>query len=340
MLKVFAPILLLLSLSLCSQDKALLKPGRVIFYNVENLFDTINDPTTLDEDFLPNSKNQWNTKKYKVKLNHVAITLAALLDTIQPLVIGMCEVENRKVLEDLIIQPALKKYNLGIIHHDSPDERGIDAAMLYNTETIKVAFDATLKIEFPFDTKDNTRDILYVKTYVNEGEPVWFFVNHWPSRIGGKEETEEKRKYVAKVLRDKIENIYLGEHFARVVVMGDFNDNPNDASVLSISETIENSKTEPMVNLMKALEVNKEFSLKYKAESDIFDQLIVSQNLLDIKSPYFIRNSSATIFSPDFLLFNHPKYGMIPNRTYANGRWVGGYSDHLPVYCDIMFASP
>ena len=326
-----------LSCSLYSQNETLLKPGRVIFYNVENLFDTINDPAIQDEEFLPQSKNGWNTKKYKVKLNHIAKTFAALLDTIQPFVIGMSEVENRKVLEDLVAQPALKKFNLGIIHHDSPDERGIDVAVLYNQETIKVAFDATLKVEFPFDKEDRTRDILYVKTYVNEGEPVWLFVNHWPSRRGGKDDTENKRLYAAKVMKDKIENIYLGEHFARVVVMGDFNDNPDDASLVSLSNLNNKSKAEPMVNLMKPLEEKKEFTLKYKAESDIFDQFIVSQNLLDKKSPYFIRNSSANIFSPSFLLFNHPKNGMIPNRTYANGRWVGGYSDHLPVYCDIVF---
>ncbi len=328
---------LLFPFLLHSQNTSLLKPGRVIFYNVENLFDTINDSSTQDEEFLPKSKNAWNSKKYKVKLNHIAQTFAALLDTIQPLVIGMSEVENHKVLEDLIAQPALKKFNLGIIHHDSPDERGVDVAMLYNQEAIRVAFDATLKVEFPFDENDKTRDILYVKTYVNEGEPVWFFVNHWPSRRGGKDDTENKRLYAAKVLKDKIENIYLGEHFARVMVMGDFNDNPHDKSLVSLGNLANKSKVEPMINLMKPLEDKKEFTLKYKDESDIFDQFIVSQNLLDKKNPYFVRNSSAYIFSPSFLLFNHPKNGIIPNRTYANGRWTGGYSDHLPVYCDIVF---
>ena len=337
MKKIILFSFLLLSYSLYSQKETLLKPGRIIFYNVENLFDTINDPVTQDEEFLPESRNNWDTKKYQVKLDHISKAIAALLDTIQPMLIGLSEVENQKVVEDLIGQPSLKKFELGIIHHDSPDERGIDVAILYNKEALKVAFDATLKIEFPFDKDDRTRDILYVKSYVNEGEPVWFFVNHWPSRKGGKESTEEKRKYVAQVLKNKIENIYLGEHFARVVLIGDFNDNPDDPSLNILCSALNNSKSEPMIDLMKPLQAKGEFSLKYKSEGDIFDQIIVSKNLLDNRNPFFIRNSEAHIFSPDFLLFHHPKEGLIPNRTYAQGRWTGGYSDHLPVYFDLIF---
>jgi hypothetical protein len=156
---------ILLSLSAYSQNEPLLKPGRVIFYNVENLFDTINDPETSDNDFTPDGKNEWNTKKYEVKLNHLSKVLAALLDTIQPMVVGLCEIENRKVLEDLVAQPELQSFNLWIIHHDSPDERGIDVAFLYKPQIMKVAFDSYLKVEFPFDSIDNTRNIHYMKVY-------------------------------------------------------------------------------------------------------------------------------------------------------------------------------
>ncbi|MES2621292.1 MAG: hypothetical protein V4615_10605 [Bacteroidota bacterium] len=337
MKKLLLLTFILVSCSLYSQSESLLKPGRVIFYNVENLFDTLNDPETQDEDFLPASKNKWNTKKYRLKLNHIAKVFAAMLDTIQPLVIGLCEVENRKVLEDLIAQPLLKKFHFRIVHHNSPDERGIDAAILYNTNAVQSAFDATLKVQFPFDPDDRTRDILYLKTYLNEGEPVWFFVNHWPSRRGGKEDSDDKRQYAAKVLKDKIENIYAGEQYARIVVMGDFNDNPDDESLLALSKLDKNGRAERMVNLMKPLKDKNEFTLRYMDARDVFDQFIVSENLLDTKNPFCIRNSKARIFSPDFLLFKHPKYGLIPNRTYTSGRWVAGYSDHLPVYMDIEF---
>jgi hypothetical protein len=154
--------------------------------------------------------------------------------------------------------------------------------------------------------------------------------------LGGKEQSDAKRAFVAKILKDKIENIYLGEPFARVVVMGDLNDNPNDSSVGILSAAISNSKAEAMVNLMKPMQTKQEFTLKYKEESDIFDQFIVSKNLLDNRNPMFIRDSAAHIFSPEWILYKHNKYGMIPNRTYTSGRWVGGYSDHLPVYFDIV----
>ena len=317
-----------------AQDQWLLKPSRVIFYNIENLFDTINDPATQDEEFLPSSKNQWNSKKYRTKLNHTAKVFAAMLDTVQPLVIGMCEVENRKVLEDLIAQPAMKKFNLGIVHHESPDERGIDVALLYNKDIVESVFDATLKVSL--EDGDNTRDILYFKASVSEGADIWFFVNHWPSRRGEPKESDEKRMIASKTLKAKVDNIYLGDATARIIVMGDFNDNPSDASLQNVSRVQEKkSRTLPMVNLMQPLKDRGEFTLRYKDQRDIFDQLIVSVNLLDPKNHYYVRNSSAAIFSPRWLLYNHKTQGLIPNRTFANGHWVNGYSDHLPVYFDL-----
>jgi predicted extracellular nuclease len=312
----------------------ILKPARVVFYNTENLYDTINDPEINDEEFLPSSRNQWNTEKYTLKLNHTAKVLASLLDTIQPLVIGLSEVENRHVLEDLIAQPALSKYHLGIIHHNSPDERGIDVALLYNNDIAESVFDATLKVDL--GDSDRTRDILYFKAYLTEEYPVWFFVNHWPSRRTGAE-SEARRLAAAKVLKAKIDNIYLGEPYARVTVMGDFNDNPDDKSVQLLLQPAPNAKAPAMVNLMQVKDRKKEFSVRYKDQNDLFDQFTVSGNLLDNSNQYFIRNNQAHIFAPSWLLFNHPKYGLIPNRTYANGKWVGGYSDHLPVYFDIVF---
>lgn len=319
----------------CAQTTVpILKPARVIFYNTENLYDTINDPEVNDEEFLPTSRSQWNTEKYTVKLKHTSAVLAALLDTIQPLVIGLGEVENRGVLEDLLAQPALSKYRLSIIHHNSPDERGIDVAMLYNSEMAESIFDATLRVD-PGDS-DRTRDILYFKAYLTEEYPVWFFVNHWPSRRTGAE-SEAKRLAAAKVLKAKIDNIYLGEPFARVIVMGDFNDNPDDKSVQLLLQPAPNAKAPVMVNLMQVKDRKKEFSVRYKDQNDLFDQFTVSGNLLDNSNEYYIRSNQAYIFAPSWLLFNHPKYGLIPNRTYASGKWVGGYSDHLPVYFDIVF---
>ena len=326
---------------LCSSLRAqemLLKPGRIIFYNVENFFDTIKDPEKDDREFLPQSKNEWNTKKYQVKLEHISKVLASILDSIDPIAIGLVEVENRKVVEDLIAQPALKKYNLGICHHDSPDERGIDCALLYNKDIIEEVFDAFLKVEFSFDSADKTRDIVYFKGYMTEEFPVYFFVNHWSSRRAANGDSEKKRITEAMVLKAKIDDIYRGEPYARIIAMGDFNDNPSDKSLQYLcSGKRKFPLQQDLVNLMRLPQERNEFTLKYKDENDVFDQFIVSKNLLTSNNSYYVKNSAAHIYNPKWIMFEHNKYGWIPNRTYANGKWVGGYSDHLPVYLDICF---
>ncbi len=334
---LFITFLLCVQQIISAQKADYLKPARVIFYNAENLFDTINDRDINDEDFLPEGKLKWNTKKYQTKLSRLARVISTMLDTVQPLVIGLCEIENKKVLDDLIEQPVLKKFKFGIVHHNSPDERGIDCALLYNKSVVEPVFDATLPVNFPYETKDKTRDILYFKAFMGDEYSIYFFVNHWPSRRGGQEESEKKRIAASNALKAKIENLYLGEPYARVVIMGDFNDNPTDQSIIHLLTSDKKSKTQPLSNLMLPLFTNKEFTLKFGNETDVFDQFIVSKNLLDDKSKYMVHNSKAKIFSPEWLLFNHPKNGVIPNRTFANGRWTAGYSDHLPVYFDIMF---
>lgn len=200
--------------ALAAQNETLLKPGRIIFYNTENFFDTVDDPETKDEEFLPDAKTHWNTKKYETKLEHISEVLGAMLDSIQPIVIGLAEVENRQVLEDLIAQPALKKFNLGIVHHDSPDERGIDVALLYNKDVIEEVFDAFLRVEYSFDSTAKTRDIVYFKGFMTEEYPIYFFVNHWTSRRSANGDSEKKRITAAMKLKAKIEDIYKGEPFA------------------------------------------------------------------------------------------------------------------------------
>ena len=331
-------LVLIFSASVYAQDEPLLKPGRIAFYNVENLFDTIKDPVKHDEDFLPKSKAKWDTKKYQLKLEHISKVIASLFDSIQPIAIGLSEVENKKVLEDLIAQPALQKFNLGIIHHESPDERGIDVALLYNKDVIEEVFDAFLKVEFTFDPDDRTRDIIYFKGYMTEQFPVYFFVNHWPSRRTANGDSEKKRITAAMVLKSKIEDIYRGEPFARIVCMGDFNDNPDDKSLeYLVSGKYKYPLSQNLVNLMRLPQSRHEFTVKYHEQNNVFDQIIVSKNLLTSDNPYYISNSAAHIYKPLWLLHEDAKYGFIPHRTYLGDFWVGGYSDHLPVYIDINF---
>lgn len=309
--------------------------SRVVFYNVENLFDTINDPATKDEEYLPNSENKWDTKKYQRKLKSIAKVISSICDSVKPLVVGLCEIENKQVLDDLIAQPALLKYNFGIAHLSSEDERGIETALLYNKNVIKEVFAEKLPVNLG---SDKTRDILHFKGIVGDGYSLSFFVNHWPSRGGGEQESEVKRLVASATLRDKLEDLYAEDPTARVVIMGDFNDNPDNKSIVNLtSHKVKIPEQQTLANLTKPLFDKGGFTLKYMGDSDVFDQIIVSKSLLNSKGKYFVSRSGAKIFAANWLLYNHARYGLIPNRTYASGKYVGGYSDHLPVYFDIVF---
>ncbi len=332
-MKLLPVIFLLLCFSAGAQNETLLHPGRIVFYNVENLFDTVKDPENSDEAFLPKSPNQWNTQKYQTKLSHIAQTLAAMFDSIQPIVIGLAEVENRKVVEDLIAQPELKKFSLGIEHHDSPGPHGLDVALLYNKNVIEEVFSTFLPVKFSFDSTDTTRDILYFKGFMTEEFPVYFFINHWPSNQEEKLDGEKKRITVAMELKAKIENIYLGEPAARIVIMGDFNDNPDNKSVQYLcSGKNKYPQQQDLIDLMRLIQSRGEFTSKNQDNGSVHDQIIVSKNLMTSDNLYYVCGSSAHIFKPSWLLS-----GEVPFRTYKNGKWLGGYSNHLPIYMDICF---
>lgn len=314
------------------------KTARIIFYNTENLFDTIDDPHTEDEEFLPGAKAQWTGERYHIKLDHIAKVLAAMLERNQPLVIGLAEVENRQVVCDLIARPALKKFDLGVIEHDSPDPRGIDVGLVYNKKLIAIQDTAFLTVRLP-DLEKGTRDIVYVKGEVG-GKAMHFFVDHWPSRRDGPAVSQVRRYAAAMVLRNKINQIEHADPHAAIVVMGDLNDNPVDSSVsfiLGAQALIEHPQTLALYDLMLRPYQEGQYSLKYKSENDVFDQFIVTGSLLDGVSTPQVTTREGHIFRQDWMLFKHPKYGEMPNRTYSGPIWHGGYSDHLPVYIDVRY---
>lgn len=331
--------LLLACIMLCGMhakaQETMHKPGRIIFYNVENLFDTIDEPDKDDAEFLPSGKAKWNSERYKLKLQHIAQVIDSLTDTIQPFVIGLAEVENKQVLEDLIKLPSMRGIDWGIVHHDSPDERGIDVGILYNKGVVDERIGTHLSVNIEGDP---TRDIVYLKCYLYEGEPFWIFVNHWPSRRTATDSTGHKRMIVANTLLKKIENLYLGEPFASVIVMGDLNDTPTDSSTQALLNfKFVNPEYQALNNLMLPLMQQGKYTVAYKEQKNIFDQIIVSNYLLKKSDRCTIRNGQAHIYAPNWLLFQHNKYGAIPNRTYSYGKYTGGYSDHLPVYIDVVF---
>jgi hypothetical protein len=326
---------LCLSLTGCTQD---VKSGRVIFYNTENFFDTIKDPKTDDEEFTPTGKSQWTSDRYHTKLEHISKVLAAISEKDMPLAIGLSEVENKKVSEDLAAEPSLKKYDLGVIEQDSPDPRGIDVALLYSKKLLTVTGTEFLTVKLP-DSDKGTRDILYVKGTV-KGTELHFFVNHWPSRREGKEISQARRYAAAAVLKNKVAQIIAADPKARIIIMGDLNDNPTDSSItdgLGATQPVDPLTAGHLYDLMAKPYKDHKYTLKYHEENDVFDQMIVTETLIDKASATHVKGNEGSIFKESWMLFNHPKYGEMPNRTYSGPKYHGGYSDHLPVYIDVVF---
>lgn len=300
----------------------------VAFYNLENLFDTKDDPNTLDNDFLPNSEKQWNRKRYEkkiVKLGTAISNIGFLKTRKAPALIGVAEVENKHVLEDLINSKHLKQKEYGVVHYDSPDERGIDVGLLYQKQyfTVKNSETITVLIDDEQGIRDYTRDILWVTGDLNQ-EEVHILINHWPSRRDGAESTAYKRSIAAKKNREIIDQITDKNPEAKIIVMGDFNDDPSSQSVKSL---VKNDLFNPMERLL----TRYRGSTSYRSQWNLFDQIIFSHNFHKYE-PGKHSFSDASIFDDDFLKIYRGRYKGTPFRTYAGRKYKGGYSDHFPVY--------
>ena len=308
------------------------QPFVAMFYNVENLYDTINDPKTNDDEFTPSAKVPWTKARLETKIKHTAQVITDIASPAMPDLIGFAEIENQQVLEMLTASAELNKTKYGIVHYDSPDERGIDVAILYNPATFKVVSSEPLHVTLP--DNDLTRDILYVKGKLNSGEILHVFINHWPSRREGSEISAAKRMVAANVLRAKLDAIQKSEKSPNILILGDFNDEPSDKSITEGLKATCPDQAISNNNLYGLLypEFKKgEGSLFYK-DWDLFDQIIVSGNLLSTKKGLKTSVSNAGIFKAEYLLFKNKTGESRPNRTMSGDKYFGGYSDHLPVY--------
>lgn len=308
-----------------SQQTALV----VSFYNVENLFDIEDDPKTMDEDFTPTGKLQWDDVRYKSKLSHIPQVLDAIPGEL-PAFMGLCEIENKKVLDDLIMNPVFGgRYK--IVHQDSPDERGIDVAALIDTTRLTLVSSNYTTVRLPDDADPNTRDLLYVKCE-SGGETLHFFVNHWPSRGGGQAETEKNRIAVANVLESLVAKILQRDQDAKILLMGDFNDYPTDPSIAkNLKAGIDADAM--LFNYMYDDCLAKRGSHYYKGEWGTLDQFIGSWSLKNATKGWSAREDAANIFMNDLILFTDKEGNKRPNRTYIGDRYnEGGFSDHLPIY--------
>lgn len=305
----------------------------IAFYNIENLFDTENDPLTHDDDFLPTSRKRWTPKRYDKKIRKLGTVISKIKnnDTDIPTIIGLAEVENKKVLSDLIKSDSLENTLYDFVHYDSPDERGIDVALLYNKNVFTVLDSETYSIYLQDQDgeRDYTRDILLVKGLIN-GNIIYILVNHWPSRRGGEKETAHKRIIAAKKINSILQTLRIEDKNAKIIVMGDFNDNPNSESLKLIEEKSH------LFNPFKTVWSHDKGSLNHNFQWHLFDQILCSTNFFN-SNTCELSFHGADIFDPKYLTQYSGRYEGQPFRTFTGKKYRGGYSDHFPVFLQLKY---
>lgn len=315
---------------------------RVMSYNAENLFDADSDSLGCDKEFVPGGVRGWNYSRYRHKLLHLEQVIVNVGGWEAPTLVALCEVENKHCLYDLTALPALKKLHYRYLHHDSPDPRGIDVALLYRPDQFKVIAERAIGVYNPRFPKSYTRDILYACGITHSGDTLHVFVCHFPSRMGGELESEEKRIFAASILRAQTDSLQSRNPRSNILIMGDFNDYPDNTS---LSETLgakapgTNVCAGGLYNLLFNWQSKGKGTHKLQGEWGVLDQIIVSGAMLDGKGTLCTSVADAAIFQADFLLEEDTGFlGKRPFRTYIGFKYHDGYSDHLPVYADIKYS--
>lgn len=296
----------------------------IAFYNVENLFDTL-DGANDDAEFLPAGKNAWNSARYNEKLDHINKVFDNFSN---PLFIGMCEIENATVVRD-VMKHSVKLNNYGLVHYESADARGIDVALIYDSATMKLKESGFIRFSLPGEEAKATRDIVWGK-FSYKKETIIVMVNHWPSRSGGQEVSEPNRLEAAKNARTFIDSLLSENKNAKIVFMGDLNDYPTNKAPQSVAE-----KLTPQIT---ALSGDFGGTYNYKGEWDVLDHIMVSNGMINKKckqkKTISLIPNSGEIHAFDYLLEEY-KGQVVPFRTYGGSKYLGGYSDHLPVSIEV-----
>lgn len=312
--KALTPFFITLFLISCNAQKT----ERIAFYNVENLFDTINGPNN-DEEFLPKGKKEWNSERYNTKIDHINQIICGLKT---PMLMGLCEIENKDVIEDIIHNnKKLKHYKP--IHFNSLDARGIDVGLIYNTKKLTLLDKGLIRFNLPEQDTPTSRDILWAKlSYKNE--VFYTMVNHWPSRRGGTEKSAPKRIKAATKAKEFIDSLLSIDINTKVILMGDLNDYPSNRSVTKLQEIMTSCITK---------ESNQYGGTNsYRGQWNIIDHIMISNGFQNMKLR--IKPESGKIYSPDYLITEY-KGNKVPFRTYGGSKYLEGYSDHLPVYIEL-----
>lgn len=314
---------------------------KAAFWNVENLFDTTNAALVQDDDFTPTGRYQWTEERLVKKFQDLNRVITDIDQANDLAILGLAEIENKSVLTRL--NNDYLKRGFEIVHKESPDERGIDCALLYDPTLVTVKSSHFLTIFLAGNEK--TRDIVEVEFLFNKAsssKTLYVFVNHWPSRWGGQKETDPLRRSAARTLRTRIDNILAKDPQADILIMGDFNDYPDDPSlyeVLRAHEAGPNFYPGDLINTTWSLDKNPDAgTCMYKGQWTVLDQIIISDGMRDKKNFYWTF-ASTQAFKPDYLIEQDGKYKGWPFRMHRSGKYQGGYSDHLPVVCNIVVSN-
>ena len=330
---LFQIVCMLFPVTLCSQQSM-----TVLFSNAENLFDTEDDPLKDDDGFTPDGDYRWNRSRYWDKLDAISKVIVAADADQAPALVGLCEVENETVLNDLTTRSALREVGYRFVMTDSPDSRGIDVALLYRRSFFRLISHESLRVNLRPYGGGATRDILHVTGLLESLDTLDIYVCHWPSRYGGADESEPRRICAAGVVRASVDSIFRVRRKPYVIVMGDLNEGPDDPAVRIGLKTHPRSEgrnldDRELVTVMDALD---EGSYKYQGVWDKYDQYVVSASLLNGLG--CTEMTGVEIMRPGFLLADDDSYGGVkPFRTYNGRRYQGGYSDHLPIKMILEF---
>lgn len=340
----FLALFILISTLAVGQQEKQYKVNTIAFYNVENLFDYEDDPITFDDDRTPDGKDHWTEAIYQAKLKNMAKVIAEIGSDVTgtaPAIVGVCETENRRVLEDLVNQEPLLQKDYGIIQFDSPDRRGIDVALLYQkklfTPTNYKAHELLIYDDNDRSKRVFTRDQLLVSGML-DGEKIHFIVNHWPSRSGGEARSRSKRIKAAQLNKKIIDSLFSEDPYAKVITMGDLNDDPTNPSVkkhLKAKKNRDKVGLKELYNPMESMHKKGLGTLAWRDGWNLFDQMIISHELLkkDYSSYRFYK---AGIYNKSYLANPRGQYKGYPFRSFTNGGFTGGYSDHFPVYLYLI----
>lgn len=335
------PIMVLMVATATAQDK----PYMVAFWNLENLFDIYDDPETHDDEFTPDGVKQWNEIKYQKKLSNLERVLfdIAAIQRDYPIVIGVSEIENRSVLEDLVAQPKLAGANYRICHYDSPDARGVDVAFLYRADIFKLEGSDNIKLEVAELPNFRTRDFVVMWGTIDD-EPFYFLVSHWPSRLGGKEASQFKRDACASQIRAIKDSLLAANPATKVIVMGDLNDDATDDSIVEvmgakgkIKELEKGDFFNPFYQMLKA----GHGTLAYQDAWNLFDNICVTENLINDEAGklHLVKGNGnkfwGNIFHRPYMFQQEGQYKGYPLRTFVTNNFQNGFSDHFPVYIYI-----